>query len=251
MALKMFRSTTPIKTLTSTIEENLDIYRSGSFDGFLVEQQYITLNEEFQDKDLDALICSAGPTNDVENSLLIWEKVKISPRVAREARLWVVLSHGVGLEYVRARWPLDSENHSVNVGKIKNKFLVVDDKRGIDRENAISRLWMSSYVASKVSSLPLEQALSVLLNQTDFREGLIGRPTVLKSVRTLNAVMSTAKRILIDENDPAFFARKKNKGQYRSWLEEINLEGGTKLLDGLSDTQLTKLVNDLADAERR
>ena len=32
MALKMFRSTTPIKTLTSTIEENLDIYRSGSFD---------------------------------------------------------------------------------------------------------------------------------------------------------------------------------------------------------------------------
>ena len=63
--------------------------------------------------------------------------------------------------------------------------------------------------------------------------------------------MSTAKRILIDENDPAFFARKNNKGQYRSWLEEINLEGGTKLLDGLSDTQLTKLVNDLADAERR
>ena len=121
MALKMFRSTTPIKTLTSTIEENLDIYRSGSFDGFLAEQQYITLNEEFQDKDLDALICSAGPTNDVENSLLIWEKVKISPRVAREAT-WGRVESWCRIGVCQSEWPLDPKTSTLTLVKLKANF---------------------------------------------------------------------------------------------------------------------------------
>ena len=122
MALKMFRSTTPVKLLKETVEENLDTYKEGNFDGFLSEQHYFELNDTFQDKDLDALVCSNGPAHDVENSLLVWEKVKITPRVAREARFWVVLTHGPCLEYTRTRWPLDSLDEKENILKIKKKF---------------------------------------------------------------------------------------------------------------------------------
>lgn len=249
MTLRMFRSATPLKELEKGIDQYIDLFKKGDFNDFLSNQKYYDIDTSFTDRDLDELIHSNNAKDDLENSLLVWEKIKVSPRIAREARFWVTLTIGPCLSYVRARYPF-AEDETENKRLILNKFLVPNDKRGLDRENALSRLWMSSYVASKVDAMELEVALSVLLHQTDFREQVIGRPTVLKSRALLNAVMHTAKRILLDENDKSFFARKNNDGGYKRWLAELNLEGGTRLLDALEKSDLHRLVNDLADQQR-
>ena len=249
MPLRMFRSTRPLKNLSTNVKKNIDLYRTGNFSDFLTDKNYFIIDETFQNKDLDELIHGQNSSHDLENSLLVWNKLKITPRIFREARFWTVLTHGICLDYVRSRWPL-GENIEKNIKQIKTHYLVPGAPRGLERDNALSRLWMSAYVASKVKSLKLEEALKILVFQTDFREGIVGRPTVLKSHRVLDAVMTTAKRILYDEDDKNFFRRKNNDGPYKRWLVELNLEGSTRLLDAFSESDLKKLVDDLADSQR-
>ena len=103
-----------------------------------------------------------------------------------------------------------------------------------------------SFIASKVEGLDFETALRVLLYQTDFREQLIGHPTIMRSQRTLNEVMCCAKKILIDDKNTEFFQRKDHKGQYKTWFHLLDVEGGKRLLDALGQSELQSLVEDLA-----
>ena len=244
MPLKMFRSSNSLKKLEENISKNINKYREGDFTDFLDGEHYQILDKNFSEGVLAALKNANGPEHDLDNSLLLWNKLKISPRIARDPRFWVVLTHGCCLRYVRTRWPFSGDE--IEDIKVIKKHFLTEGARGIDRDNAVSRLWMSSYVASK-PSLDMELALKVLLYKTDFRENLIGRPSVMQSLNTLDAVMATAKRILIDDENESFFSRKDGKGPYRRWLEELNLEGGTTLLDAMNKKDLQALVDRLAD----
>ena len=90
----------------------------------------------------------------------------------------------------------------------------------------------------------------MLLFQTDFREQLIGHPTIMRSARTLNEVMCCAKRILKDDGNTEFFKRKDHKGQYKTWFHLLDVEGGRVLLDALDNRDLTALVSQLSQKAR-
>ncbi|MCG8623818.1 MAG: DUF6339 family protein [Proteobacteria bacterium] len=251
MPVKMFRSIKSVDELTATIKKNLPLYKGegDDFAKFLADQSYATLDIEFDESVFDKLICKPDAVHDFDNALLLWEALKITPRIARETRLWVYLTHSIGLTYTRARWSLGS-NDGDNINYIKAHYLADNSPRSLDRNNALSRLWMSAYVADKVKSMNLKEALRVLLHNTDFRENIIGRPTVNRSPRVLDAVMLCAKDI-IDKKDEDFFARKGGDGPYRRWLIDLNLVGGQLLLDAMGKAELQKLVNDLADKARQ
>ena len=245
MALRMFRSLSSLQTLDKNVVDNLNRYRKGDFSDVLKEQKLLTVDEELNTSFFGELICTNKATDDYENSILIWRNLKISPRLAREARFWCYLTHTHGLEYTRARYPLINGDEK-DIKSIQAHFLVSNELRGIDRDNALSRLWISAFIASKVEGLDFETALKVLLYQTDFREQLIGHPTIMRSQRTLNEVMRCAKKILIDDNNTEFFQRKDHKGQYKTWFHLLDVEGGRKLLDALSPSELSALVLNLA-----
>ena len=245
MALEMFRSLSSLQMLERDIKKNLESYRVGEFSKILASEPLLEINSGMDLSFFNALKISNKASDDYENSILIWENLKISPRLAREARLWSYLTHTHGLKYARARYPLVNSD-DVDVKSILTHFHVNNELRGIDRDNALSRLWISAYIASKVEDLEFKMALKVLLHQTDFREQLIGHPTIMRSARTLNYVMCCAKKILIDDNNEEFFQRKNHRGQYKKWFHLLDVEGGRILMDALSDTQLQKLVGKLA-----
>lgn len=246
MTLQMFRSLSSLQTLSREVEDNLERYRGGDFAEKLATHKLLSVQDDFSASFFANLKKTNNAADDYDNAILLWDNLKITPRLAREARLWCYLTHTHGLEYSRARYPLN-KGHENDLKNIRAHFLVTNELRGIDRDNALSRLWVSAFIASKVRDLSFEVALEVLLHQTDFREQLIGHPTIMRSVRTLNVVMCQAKQILIDENNKKFFQRREHKGQYKTWFHLLDLEGGRVLLDVLSEKDLKKLVKDLAE----
>lgn len=246
MTLQMFRSLSSLQTLSREVEDNLERYRCGDFAEKLATHKLLSVQDDFSTSFFASLKKTNNAADDYDNAILLWDNLRITPRLAREARLWCYLTHAHGLEYCRARYPLD-KGHESDVKNIRAHFLVTNELRGIDRDNALSRLWVSAFIASKVRDLSFEVALEVLLHQTDFREQLIGHPTIMRSSRTLNVVMCQAKQILIDQNNKEFFQRKDHKGQYKTWFHLLDLEGGRVLLDALSEKDLKKLVGNLAE----
>jgi hypothetical protein len=249
MALEMFRSLSSLHMLDKNLEANLDAYRSGDFGSILKNQKLLTVQADFFTGIFDNLICSNKAADDYQNSILLWNSLKITPRLAREARLWCYLTHTCGLAYARARYPLVNGD-AADIKSVRAHFLVNNELRGIDRDNALSRLWISAFIASKVEGLKFEVALEVLLYQTDFREQLIGHPTIMRSAKTLNEVMCFAKKMLIDDGNTDFFKRKDHKGQYKTWFHLLDVEGGKVLLDALSKQEISKLVQKLAEQAR-
>ena len=230
MTLHMFRSLSSLQTLSRE----------------LATHKLLSVQDDFSASFFPDLKKTNNAADDYDNAILLWNNLKITPRLAREARLWSYLSHTHGLEYCRARYPLN-KGHENDLKNIRAHFLVTNELRGIDRDNALSRLWVSAFIASKVRDLSFEVALEVLLHQTDFREQLIGHPTIMRSFRTLNVVMCHAKKILIDEDNKQFFQRRDHKGQYKTWFHLLDLEGGRVLLDAISEKDLKKLVANLAE----
>lgn len=245
MKLKMFRSLAPIWSLRDNAEDNIPLYLSGHFNDLFMNEYLIELDVDFAEADFDLLRHGTDVEHDIENAMIIYEKFNISPRLAREQRLWTYIAHTAGLEYAKSRWPFPKnakDEQSLTkamVNHIRNHFVTQNNKRAIDRDNAISRLWMSAYISDQVEGLDLQQSLQVLLKTTDFRENVVGRPTIIKCPKLLNAIIHYAKG-RIDDNDDEFFDRK--PGYYRMWLEKINFEGGITLFDALGQEDVKKLI---------
>ena len=90
----------------------------------------------------------------------MWRNLKISPRLAREARFWCYLRiHG--LEYTRARYPqlMEMKRHKV----YPSAFLVSNELRGIDRTMLSLDFGFQLY-RIKVEGLDFETALSIALS---------------------------------------------------------------------------------------
>ena len=172
MGLYMFRKLNDVWALRHKVRENLDYYRGHETPKLIDECAVLELDPDFNIADLDTLKKTNKAEDDIDNSLLIWEKIKIPARLAREKRLWTYLCHTNLFSYCTSRWPLP-DNDIEATDYIRTHFITENDKRAIDRDNALSRLWISAYVASLVENMDLSIALKTLLISTDFREGVI------------------------------------------------------------------------------
>ena len=139
MTLQMFRSLSSLQTLSREVEDNLERYRSGDFAEKLSTHKLLSVQDDFSTSFFASLKKTNNVADDYDNAILLWDNLRITPRLAREARLWCYLTHTHGLEYCRARYPLD-KGHESDVKNIRAHFLVTNELRGIDRDNALSRL---------------------------------------------------------------------------------------------------------------
>jgi hypothetical protein len=227
-------------------EEWLDRYRSGDFKQFLKDDPTAIVDNDFSEVSLAELQLGQSIQLDIENAAIIWEKFsKVTPRVARQPRFWIYLTLTAGLDYARSRWPLDPNNDEKAVKQVLDHYIPGNDKRDIDRNQALSRLWISAYLCSKIEELSLLEALQILYRTSDFREHIVGRPYIFRSQKVLNAFFKVTRQIL--KGDESIF----NRQMYRLWMKRIDSEGGRTLLDGLSQEQLEKMMMEFADETLR
>lgn len=227
-----------VRDLLSNIEENLGQYRTGNFEFLKVDpSSYIETNIEIDDLALSSVVCSKGEPKEVENCVALFRAMgKLSHYLARDERLWVYLTHTDLLKYSRTRWPIPEDDEKA-VKHIRTHFHVIG-ARGIERDNAASRLWWMASLCGRVGSLPLEEALTTFLHQSDVRANIIERPTTSQSIY----VFSTILRKLHESynSDKRLFVR----NTFRAIMKELNLRGGIKLLGAMTERDVQHIFDE-------
>lgn len=226
-----------MQELNSKISDNLDLYRSGSFD-FLSEDpsNFFEIDKEFDEQKIHLVDCDSHDHKEVDCCIHIYEAMRdIPPYLARDSRLWVYLTHTLLLEYSRKRWPIPNDDEKA-VAHIRKHFFA-SGARGIERDNAASRLWWMANLCDRVDGLSLLDALIIFLHQYDVRANIIERPTTSQSVPVFSAVIKKLEKSF--KEDQKLFEREK----FRQVMKELNLQGGVKLLCALDEPEIEKIVD--------
>lgn len=232
-----------VQELMRDIPNNLDRYRNGNFDYLLSNHSnFIETAFEVDISELSKVTCTVEDHNEVQCCLAMYRAMSsTSPYLARDERLWVPFTHILLLGYCRNRWPIP-KNDEKAIRHIRKHFFAVGS-RGVERENAASRLWWMASICSKVEGMDLEAALTAFLYQTDVRANVIERPTTSQNVTLLTAIVRNLDISL--RKDRELHKRER----FRSVMKDLNLQGGFKLLDVLDKDDLTKLVDKYATKE--
>jgi len=153
--INLFKEVT-VRTLYEAVPNNLDVYRNGSFEHLLADSSLFLasackLNEEAALQ----IDCTAEDDNEVACCLAVTSAVEgVTAYLARDERLWARLTHIEFLNYARTRWPIPKDDEKA-ISHIR-KHMFARGSRGVERDNAISRLWWMTNICSKVSGLSLE-----------------------------------------------------------------------------------------------
>lgn len=235
-----FIKSAKLRNLLANIEDNIDWYRGGKFEFLLNDSSYYF---ETDDLDIDELQltlvdCGENEFKEVENCILVYKALgeKISHYLARDERLWTYMSHTYLLEYARKRWPIPADKQAA-IKHIKAHFFCVG-ARGIERDNAASRLWWMAALCQRAGGMPLKEALTCFLYQSDVRANIVERPTTSQNILVFSAVLEKLNESY--KSDKALF----NRDKFRSVMKGINLQGGVKLLAALPKKSIMAILED-------
>jgi hypothetical protein len=231
-----FLKASVVRELYNQIPMNLDQYISGSFE-YIESDSSLCFEGSFEinTEELSKINCDGEDSKEVQNCALLFNAMKeVTPYVARDERLWVYLTHTFLLNYSRKRWPIPMNSEKA-IDYIRLHFFA-SGKRGIERNNAVSRLWWMANLCSRVNGLSLTEALECFLYQTDVRANIIERPTTSQSVRIFSAILKKLYESF--RGDKILFDRVR----FRSFMKELNLQGGVKLLEALDDDDITRIL---------
>lgn len=233
-----------LEELRQSISKNLDNYRRGSFPHLIRDSfKYFEGRFEVDDAALASLrIADDGGAREEENCATCYRALTgLTPYEARDERFWAYLTHTHLLDYTRSRWPIPEEDDAA-IGHIATHFFA-KDKREIERGNAASRLWWMAHLCHRIQGLSLEDSLTVLLYRSDVRANIIERPTASQSTEVFSAIMKKLHASYMSEKK--LFDRTK----FRFLMVRINSIGGVKLLDCMSERQLSDLIGTVIERD--
>jgi hypothetical protein len=233
-----FLKTVKINELISNIESNLEIYRSGSFDFLNSDSScFFETSLEIDESKLNEIDCDKENLKEVENCILIYESIKnISHYLARDERLWVYLTHIYLLSYSRKRWPIPEDDQKA-IKHIKSHFFCIG-ARGVERDNAASRLWWLASLCVRAKDISFHDALACFLYQSDVRANMVERPTTSQNISVFSAILKKLNESYKD--DRMLFERE----TFRSFMKELNLVGGIKLLAALPEASINEILDE-------
>jgi hypothetical protein len=244
MKAKFFKAQ-KVHDLELSIKDNLELYRTGNFN--LITSDPDSCFDSLLEIDESKLLmihCEIGDHKEIENCILMYEAMgALSHYLARDERLWTYLTHTTLLEYTRVRWPIPTDEEKA-IKHIKNHFFC-KGARGVERDNASSRLWWMASLCNRANGLSLEESLTSLLHQTDVRANIIERPTTSQNVNIFTVVLKKLNDSY--KSDKKLFERER----FRSFMKSLNLVGGVKLLDALPEAKIANIVDDCISREVR
>ena len=184
--------------------------------------------------------------SDAENALILFQELRgMSPKIARDERVWCALSHLHGHEFIWRRHIAGTADEKLSRTLHTRYFCRANGKdRGFERDNALSRLWWWAFLSSRVESLTHAEALETLLESTDFRDAVVGRPTTSIIPQVFEALLLIYRKEKDADPNLAFFSRQsrdKTAGNYRQLLMLINRHGGRTLYDTMEVAELVEL----------
>jgi hypothetical protein len=219
MKLRILKASV-LSELRRSIENNLDLYRAGDFNGIVEDYcSYFECDLEIDQTLYGSLLPDNTNISEVTNCKIMLNVLGgLSPYMARDERLWTYLTHSNMLQYARSRWSIPEDDESA-IKHIALHFFA-KDKRGIERDNAASRLWWQATLFNRVKDIDLEESLKCLLHDTDVRASIIERPTTSQCINVFCAI--------IKKLHESYKSDKKliNRHSFRPLMKGLNLHGG-------------------------
>lgn len=237
MKARFFKSQT-VADLTKSIKDNLHLYRTGNFDFFAIDpERYFDTSLDIDESKLLAMKSAQDNHYEIDNCILMFEAMPhITHYLARDERLWVYLTHTILLNYTRSRWPIPPDDEKA-IKHIKAHFFCIG-ARGIERDNASSRLWWMASLCSRIPELSLRDSLTCLLYQYDVRANIIERPTTSQNLGIFSIILNRLYNSY--QTDKKLFERER----FRAFMKRLNLAGGVKLLEALPKANVIYIIDD-------
>lgn len=223
-----------LDNLYTEILENIERYRSGDFLDLVAQGNWNSELSIAVDlgilQDLDP---SGGPEVEVENSLLVWKALHaMTPAMACEDRIWTRLSHVECLEYSRARW-LDKKKDDTATAKSVRTHFFAPSLTACRDDHSIGRLWWNAKIAKDIRPSDQKSALELILKSADIRLSFVERSWTSSRQSIASAILK------IMENQSWVTDSESN---YRNFMKVINRQGGGKVFELMSPTQLDKFI---------
>lgn len=240
-----------VQELYQAIERNVDYYINGDFEG-LFDQPAVKRNirlidgVEVDDAAFGLLLSERGGLNDAHNANLVYNALKgMTPYLAADERVWVALTHTLGLRFSSDRWIKKSDKAQAVKDIRLHFFCRIGGNRSYHRTNALASLWWWGHAASRVTERPMTEVLRDFVGSPSFRADVIERPTTSRVDKVFRAIMACYTKKMEADPNTQFFS--KTAGKYRDWLKLINLSGGTVLYAAMPEDQLIEFFSSLAD----
>jgi len=229
-----------VRELYEAVPQKLSVYRNGSFDVLLSDSSlFLNTPCALDPQGIEGLKNNLSSSDEVKSCLAIANGLDgVTPYLARDERLWTRLTHFDFFEYSRARWPIPDDDDKAIIHIRKHFF--ARDSRGIERDNAISRLWWMSELCKRVQNLSLKEALTAFLYQSDVRASIIERPTTSQNPNVLSVVINKLHESYL--GDKSLFEREK----FRALMKQLNIQGGVRLLEALNPADIEGVIDEVA-----
>jgi len=193
------------------------------------------------DGPLDLQLPDNEDLKDIENAICIHKALRHLTRVqARDPRLWVRLCHAECWQYMRKRWPMErfgADSAKGNRFIVSRYFVAQNESRALLR-NGIARLWWTAHLSYDSDRTNPYELTAVLLSLLDITQQLLERnmgraPSVARGFLTF----------LVDNKQLLLGGGEAKRTRIRQLATFLNMYGGVSVLDCLTETEITKLLD--------
>jgi hypothetical protein len=162
--------------------------------------------------------------------------IGLSPSQAADERLWAWLAHGPYWDYMQKRWPTPSAKGKA-VDFVMEHYFIGRNVRNLVR-HGISRLWWFAQTTYDDKREDPYELTKVMLEFSDNRQSVMER-AFSRNREFVQSLLDRAHHWRSQGRDVLG-----KRDQFRSLCKEMNLNGGTLMLDCLARAEIYELVDD-------
>lgn len=226
-----------LKVFTESYTDKLyrDVKTTNNLDNYYKEK--FPYEERFPKGNTNIFISNEFDLNpdktDLENSILLYEELKLTETQASDARFWTYLSHVVFWKYMRKRWALEDVRKGDNpMGRVIDRYLLVNPRLESLTRNGVSRLWWYAHLTKDEKRIENYELTKILLSRAEVAVGILERTI------GININMRTAILEFLKEHNEIL----SKEDLTRELLRTFNLYGGTKILPLLEIQEIKKIL---------
>jgi hypothetical protein len=183
------------------------------------------------------LVLNSAQTADIPNMIALAAAINgLTPELATDERLWVSLAVGQFHDYTYARWGGKAKTDADLLAFWKLHVLA-SSTRNRWRDHSVSRLWWMHRYASMLQPEDPKAALDMLLIEIDFISSLLSKPSVSTNLPLAQAILRVAQEEILEKKALTF-----NRDKFRSFVRELDLIAGRRLLSSLESGYLRPIV---------
>ncbi|WP_162932132.1 DUF6339 family protein [Solimonas sp. K1W22B-7] len=187
---------------------------------------------------LPALNPGKEGTVEATNAISLHKALRgITESQAADERLWAWFAHEHYWDYMRARWPGEANRAENQIDYIREHYFIGLNVRNLMRQG-ISRLWWFAHTTVDDTRDDPYELTKVMLEYSDNRQSLM-ETGYSRNQRMVQTILDRTNHWRSNGHDIL-----RSRDLFRALCKELNLYGGTLILDCLQKEDIVSMIDD-------